>query len=220
MAAQQVAVGEAAVIIYTYPIWVSLFSNPLLGHRLGWAHWGAVAGGFAGVVLVSQPWTAGASGVPTSAFVELIVASVCWGAATVLFQRRFPPAQLAAANGFQLLGGSAVLLAAAVVLAPTQLPVLTGSLAISVLWMGLFGTTFAYIVWFWLLEHHRASTISAYLFLVPLGALGLGVVFTGEGVSPLQAVGIALVLLSIYAVPRSAESPVTRPPDSVLVKND
>lgn len=220
VAARQVAVGEAAVIIYTYPIWVSLFSNPLLGHRLGWAHWTAVVGGFAGVVLVSQPWNAGTSGVPTVAFVELLVAAVSWGSATVLFQRRFRPAQLAAANGFQLLSGSAVLLVAAAALDPTRLPVPTASLAVSVLWMGLFGTTFAYVVWFWLLEQHRASTISAYLFLVPLGALGLGVVFTGEAVSALQAAGIVLVLLSIYAVPRSAVKPGAPAQDHVLVKSD
>ncbi len=202
VAAQQVAVGEAAVVIYTYPIWVSLVSTPLLGHRLGWGHWAAVAGGFAGVVLVSEPWSASAAGVAFVPFAELLAAAVCWAVATVLFQRRFPPRKLAAANGYQLLGGSAALLLLSFLLEPRTLPHWTPSLGLSVVWMGIYGTTFAYVVWFWLLERERASTVSAYLFLVPLGALALGVVFASESVSLLQAVGVLLVLGSIYAVPR------------------
>lgn len=202
VAAQYVAVGEAAVVIYTYPIWVALLSSPLLGQRLGWGHGAAVAGGFAGVFLVSEPWVGASGAVPFVPFLLLLVAAVCWGTATVLFQRRFRPDQLAEANGYQLASGSAVLLAAAFLLQPGALPGPTGTLALSVAWMGLFGTTFAYIVWFWLLERHRAASASAYLFLVPLGALALGVVFTGESVDLVQAAGVALVAASIYGVPR------------------
>jgi probable blue pigment (indigoidine) exporter len=210
VAAQRVAVGEAAVLIYTYPIWVALFAAAWMGQRLRWLHWVAVGAGFGGVVLVSAPWDAGSRAVPIGAFLELIVAAVAWASATVVFQRRFRPEQLRAANGMQLASGALVLLAASLVFARGSLPSPTPSLGLAVLWMGLFGTTFAYVVWFWLLERHRAATVSAYLFLVPLGALGLGVVFTGELVGPLQAAGVALVLASIYVVARAGRA---RPSD-------
>lgn len=203
VAAQQVAVGEAAVVIYTYPIWVALFTAPLLGVRLGWGHWAAVAGGFAGVFLVSEPWSSASAAVPALPFLELLLAAVCWGGATVVFQRRFRPEQLATANAYQLLGGSVALLGATVALGPGEWPTPSVSLLASVLWMGFFGTTFAYVVWFWLLEREPAARLSAFLFLVPLGALALGVAFAQESVSWVQAVGVVLVLASIYGVPRS-----------------
>ncbi len=206
VAAGQVAVGEAAVVIYTYPIWVSLLAGPWLGHRPSRVHWAAVAGGFAGVVLVSEPWAAAGPGVPFVPFAELVASAVAWAVGTVLVQRWFSPRELAAANGYQLAGGSATLLAFAIVAEPGHLPVPTVGLGLSVLWLGVFGTAFAYIVWFWMLERHRAATVSAYLFLVPLGALGLGVAFRGEVVSLWQAFGIALVLVSIYAVARASAS--------------
>lgn len=203
VAAQRVAVGEAAVVIYTYPLWVALFTAPLLGYRLAPTHWAAVAAGFGGVVLVSEPWRAASASASAVPFAELLAAAVAWGGSTVVFQRRFRPEQLAAANGLQLVSGAAVLGVAAAVAGPWTVGPVGLPFVASLLWMGLFGTTFAYIVWFWMLERHRASTVAAYLFLVPLGALALGVVFTGEAISAPQAAGIALVLASVYAVARA-----------------
>ncbi len=207
VAAGQVAVGEAAVVIYTFPIWVSLFAAPWLGHRPSRLHWAAVAGGFVGVVLVSEPWAAAGPGVPVVPFAELLAAAVSWAVGTVLFQRWFSSEELAAANGYQLIGGAVALLLAAVVAEPASVPAPSAALALSVVWLGVFGTAFAYIVWFWLLERHYAPTVSAYLFLVPLGALALGVAFTGETVSVAQTAGVVLVLASIYAVARASARP-------------
>ncbi len=204
VAAGSVAAGEAAVVIYTFPLWVALFSVPALGRHLGRAHWVAVAAGFAGVVLVSEPWSTSLKGVPILPFGELLGAAVCWAGATVVFQRRFQPEQLASANGLQLFGGSLALAAMAIVWDHGQLPHPTASLGLSVLWLGLFGTAFAYVVWFWLLGRQAASTLSAYTFLVPLGALGLAVIFQGESVGLGQAVGVVLVLLGVYAVARAS----------------
>lgn len=212
VAAQVVAPGEAAVVIYTFPLWVALFSVPVLGRRLGAAHWGAVAAGFSGVVLVSEPWAASTLGVPVVPFAELLAAAVSWAGATVLFQRRYRPEQLATANGFQLVGGALTLLVLAVAVDATTLPSPSVSLGVSVLWLGGFGTAFAYIVWFGLLGREQAATLSAYTFLVPLGALGLGAVFLGETVDAIQAAGIALVLLGVYGIARAGRRRL--PPDA------
>jgi drug/metabolite transporter (DMT)-like permease len=202
VAASRVAAGQAAVVIYTFPLWVALFSAPLLGRRLTGGHLAAVTVGFAGIVLLSEPWSAGAGLGTSVAFVELLAAAVSWAIATVLFQRRFRPEELPEANLWQLVGGSAALLPAAVLVHPGALPSFTLPLVVSLLWLGLFGTAFAYAIWFALLARLPASTLSAYSFLVPLAALGLSVAFASEVVNAVQAVGIALVLVSIAAVAR------------------
>ncbi len=202
VAASRVAAGQAAVVIYTFPLWVALFSAPVLGRRLTTGHIAAVSVGFGGIVLLSQPWSAGASVGSSVALAELLAAAVSWAIATVLFQRRFRAEELPEANLWQLVGGSAALLPAALLVPFGTVPSFGGPLLLSLVWLGVFGTAFAYAVWFALLARMPAATLSAYSFLVPLVALALSVAFVGERIDGVQAGGIALVLASIYFVAR------------------
>jgi drug/metabolite transporter (DMT)-like permease len=202
-AAGSVPAGEAAVVIYTYPLWVAVLSIPVLRARLNPMHWGSIAAGFAGILLVSEPWAASGGKTPLLPVVELLAAAVSWATATVVVQRRFRPEEMAAVNGYQLLGGAAVLVVVALALDPRHLPVSTPSLWISVVWLGVFGTAFAYAVWFQLLGKVPAATLSAYAFLVPLVALGASAAFLGERLDLAQGAGVALVVGSIYGVSRA-----------------
>jgi drug/metabolite transporter (DMT)-like permease len=203
IAASAVAPGTASVIVYTFPLWVALFSPAVLGTKLGGAHWAAVAIGFGGVILVSQPWITRGGSAGLQSYAELLGAAVAWAAGTVLIQRRFPPGTLAIANGYQLLGGALFLAAASLSTGQVTLAPGSGQLWVAVLWLGLYGTAFAYGVWFFLLERMHASTLSALSFLVPLTALALSAVFFAERLAPVQLLGVALVLVGIYLVGRS-----------------
>ncbi len=211
VAAPAVAPGETAVIVYTFPLWVALVSPSLLGLGLGRRHWLAIAVGFAGVVLVSEPWSAGIGGDRLVPFVELLAAAVSWAVATVLFQRRFEPAVLPRANGVQLLGGAAALAVAAIALGDVRGSFAAPGLWISVVWLGLFGTAFAYGVWFHLLRTVHAPALSAYSFLVPLTTLALSAALFGERLSLVQLLGVVLVLSGIFLVGSSRFAVVRRP---------
>jgi drug/metabolite transporter (DMT)-like permease len=194
--------GQAAVVIYTYPLWVAFLSVPLLRRPLAGEHWVFVALGFTGVLLVSEPWTGGASRASVVPLVELVGAAIAWALSTVLAQRRFRPEAMLAVNGYQLLGGAVVLVGAALVLDPGRWPSASVPLVVSVLWLGLLGTSFAYAVWFWLLGRVPAATLSAYAFLVPIVALGASALLFGERLGIGQAVGVLLVIASVYGIAR------------------
>jgi len=164
---------------------------------------GSVLVGFAGVVLVADPWVGG-SPPPWSAIVELLVGAVSWAVGTVLMQRWFRGEEMQEANLYQLLGGSVALVGASLVLEP-GLPTLSLPLLGILLWLGGVGTAFAYSVWFWLLSRRRAAPLSANLFLVPVVALTASAVLFGERLSWFQYVGVAAVLVSIYLTNRNAE---------------
>ena len=202
-AQRDVLPGVAAVVIYTFPLWVAIFSLPLLGHRLSLRHWGSVALGFAGVALISQVLVGGSNGVYLPAIAALLGAALSWGVATVLFQRRFRASQMIAANFYQLLGGSSALLAWTVVIAPVPGPKLDLGLAVTLLWMGVLGTAVAYGIWAMLLGRTRAATVSAYLFLVPVITLAASAVIFGERLTYFQLAGVALVAGSIYGIGRA-----------------
>jgi probable blue pigment (indigoidine) exporter len=200
---QTVLPGLAAVVIYTFPLWVAVLSPSLLGHRLTARHWIAVGAGFLGVALISQVWSAVGGDFPLRAILELLGAAVAWALGTVLFQRRFSRDQLREANAFQLFGGTAALLALVLVFGLTPLPSMTVDFGLTLLWLGILGTAFAYVIWFDLLGRTRAATLSAYVFLVPVVALIASAVFLGERLSPIQILGVGLVFVSIYGIGRA-----------------
>ena len=205
VAARAVLPGVAAVVVYTYPLWVALLSAPVLSHRLTRRHWVSVAGGFVGVALISQVGALVGTNVPLWAILELLVAAVAWGVGTVVIQRRFRREEMLEANFYQLLGGTVGLLLLTLVLAPTPTPSWGWQLGVTVFWLGILGTAIAYSIWFDLLGRTRAATLSAYLFLVPVVALAASAIVFSERLTWLQLVGVVLVLASIYGIGRAPE---------------
>ncbi len=198
--------GIGAVLTYTFPLWVAILSPGVLGHRLTARLWGAVALGFGGVVLVSQPWAGAGGPVSYVAVLELLGAAVAWAVGTVLFQRRFRREEMLEANGLQLVGGTVGLVALLLILGPGRTPTFSTNLVLALLWLGILGTAAAYTVWFYLLGRTRAATLSAYAFLVPVVALIASAGLFGERLSAVQFLGVALVLVSIFGIGRAPET--------------
>jgi probable blue pigment (indigoidine) exporter len=205
VAAERVLPGLAAVVIYTFPLWVALLSAPVLGYRLAPLQWAAIAGGFVGVALISQIWLAAAGHAPILPILELVAAALAWAIGTVLFQRRFRREEMPEANAYQLIGGAIGLVVITLAFTPTPLPHFTVALWVAALWLGVLGTAIAYAIWFLLLGRTRAAKLSAYTFLVPVVALAASAVFFGERLSLVQLAGVGLVLLSIFGIARATD---------------
>ena len=211
-AARLVTPGLAAIVIYTFPLWVAVLAIPVLGTRLGRWQWGAVGIGFAGVVLISGIGLAGSAPFPLSAAAVLGLAAIAWAIGTVLTRRRFDRTEMLEANVYQLVGGTLGLVVAVALLEPLPLPRLSPDLAFSVIWLGVMGTAVAYSIWYTLLGRISPAPLSAYLFLVPVVALSASAVFFGERLSAIQLAGVALVLVSIYGVSRGTPVGSARAP--------
>lgn len=209
-AARLVTPGLAAIVIYTFPLWVAVLAIPVLGTRLGQWQWGAVGVGFAGVVLISGIGVAGSQTFPLPAAVALALAAIAWAVGTVLTRRRFDRSEMLEANVYQLVGGTLGLAVAVALLEPLPLPRVTPELGFSVIWLGVMGTAVAYSIWYTLLGRTSAASLSAYLFLVPVVALSASALFFGERLSLVQLGGVALVLLSIYGVSRGTPAASAR----------
>ena len=198
VAAPAIPPGQTAVLVYTFPLWVTLLSGPWLGEWPTRSQLGAVGLGFGGVVLVSQPWATGSSALPLVPVAELLFAAIAWGLGTVAFKRRFHGEAVAVANGWQLAGGALALLVAGVAFGP-RTPVAAGwGLVGVVAWLGLLGTGLAYSIWFRLLDRWPAVTVTGFTFLVPLVALAASSLVLGERLVPAQLVGVAAVFVAIY----------------------
>jgi drug/metabolite transporter (DMT)-like permease len=68
----------------------------------------------------------------------------------------------------------------------------------AILYMGLFGSAVAYLLYYWLLRYLEASQLSAFTYLLPVLASILGILALGEKGSWTEILGGALALGGVY----------------------
>jgi drug/metabolite transporter (DMT)-like permease len=68
----------------------------------------------------------------------------------------------------------------------------------ALLYMAIFSSAVAYVFYFWLLRYLQASQLSAFTYLLPVVATGLGILWLGERGSGGQVLGGVLALSGVY----------------------
>jgi len=68
----------------------------------------------------------------------------------------------------------------------------------SVIYMAVFSSAVAYVLYFWLLKYLQASQLAAFTYLLPVIATILGIIWLGERGSLMQIVGGGLALAGVY----------------------
>ena len=190
--------GFTALLLTTSPMGTALLS-PLAGERapraIGWL---GVALGFAGTVVLIEPWRAGAVPLLPAAAVEVSV--VVW-AAGALWARRiredFHPMAITVA---QMGSGAVLLLTLSAVRGEALVgPVSTRAL-LALAYLVVFGSSVAFATYFYLLRHWEATRVATSTYVNPVVALVLGVVFLGETVTWGMVAGTAVVLAGVALV--------------------
>lgn len=196
---ERVTSGLAGVLNGSTPLFTLLFAlGALPEERLSTARGLGLGLGFLGVVLVVGPWDANplTSSIPGQ--LACLGASACYAVAFV-YTRRFvsgsgyPPGTLAAG---QLGAAALVLWLAAPVVARGEVA-LTPPVVGSVVALGAVGTGVAYLLYYRLIAEAGATNTSMVTYLIPLVAVGLGVVVLGEPVGWNLFVGAAVVILGV-----------------------
>ena len=67
-----------------------------------------------------------------------------------------------------------------------------------VFYTGLFSSTIAYLLYYWLLRYLEASQLASFSYLLPVSASALSILFLGERGSWLELLGGILALLGVY----------------------
>lgn len=193
--------GTAAVLIYLQPILVGLLAWMLLGEGLGPAKIVGLLLGFSGIVAVSAGGIA--REVSTAGVVFATVAALSWALGTVYFKRVEDRVSTLWAISLQFLAGGIVLGAIGLLTESPSEMRFTAPFIASLLYSSLIGTGLAWVLWFGLVRAGEASRVAAYIFVVPIVSIVLGIVFLDEPLSPSLAVGAALVVGGIYLVNRA-----------------
>ena len=186
--------GVAATVNALQPVFVVALSCALLGAPLRWGAVGAALGGVMGVALLVVQPGATLDGLGVTAGLG---AAAAMALGTVLAKRWQPPVPALTFTAWQLVAGGLLLAPFALTLEPPPPPLTLPNLA-GFVWLGLFGAAVSYFLWFRGLARLGPQAVSPLVLLSPVTAILLGWLAAGETFTPLQLLGVALVMLSVW----------------------
>ena len=195
--------GSAAVLVYLQPILVGLLAWPLLGETLTATKVFGLLLGFSGIVAVSAGSFSGAANALSPLGVVLGASSALfWALGTVIFKKHEERISTLWAVALPFMVGGAVLTAFGLLVEPWGEITWNAPFVASVLYSGVVGISLAWVIWFALVRAGEASRVASYIFVVPLTAVLIGVVFLDEPLGYTLLIGAAFVVSGIYLVNR------------------
>ncbi|MBW9063403.1 EamA family transporter [Rhizobium herbae] len=191
--------GVAATVGAIQPLIVVALARLLIGTAIRPVTIAAGLVGMAGVgLLVLTPSAA----LDSIGIIAGLAGAVSMAFGTVLTRRWTPPVSSLTFTAWQLTAGGALLLPAALLIEPT-LPVPTTANLLGIIWLGLIGAAFTYLLWFRGLAKLEPAAVASLGFLSPLVATLLGWGLLGQNLTMMQIVGMVAVLVSVWMAQRT-----------------
>ncbi|CCQ73221.1 DMT family transporter [Magnetospira sp. QH-2] len=200
---QTLSASTSAILLFTNPLWVGLAAPFLLGERLTVL---AKVGLVIGVIGVAFAVGGGHLSHDPTGYVLGLGGGLAFACATLgqkKFQVRVRPFVLAFWQ--MLIGGSALLLAAAVT-GHIWIGGLQGADWATFLWLAIPSSTGSFGLWAVALSKGGAARSSGFLFLVPLFAVLLSVLILQTPIEPRQLLGGLMIGFAIWAINRRSKS--------------
>ncbi len=181
--------GLAALMVYTQPIFASVFEYLILKGRFTGIQWVALALGFTGVSITMvntprlDPWA-----------LLGLAAGVLWGLGSVLYSmwfRGLDPRASLASSSLLTIPLAALLIPVDPSFNPT--PIGLGL----VLLVAMVAQVLGFLIWFRAMSLERPSTVSIILMLTPIVALYLSHIMLNSPLTPMQGFGSLVAVLGI-----------------------
>jgi drug/metabolite transporter (DMT)-like permease len=218
---QRISSGLAGALSGTTPLVTLLLARIFGVGRLTLARVLGLALGLAGVVLLAGPWHDGSRAVSLAGVLAALGAATCYAGSYVyarrlLTNRGTEPLVLSAA---QLTAG-ALMLGATMPWIRSQPIMLSSTVALSVVALGVLSTGIAYVFNYRLIQDEGPTAASMTNYLAPVVAVALGVAFVDERLSWNLAVGTAVVLLGVWIAERNPEEQGAAASDTLVPSED
>lgn len=193
IAAYRLPGGVAATAGAIQPLLVVLFSWIILNEQPSKLSIVAAIAGFVGVGLLVLGPTARLDRV---GIVAAIAGAATMGLGTVLVKRWQRPVSLLVFTAWQLAVGGIVLLPIALAI-EGPITHLSMTNLLGFIYLGVVGTGIAYALWFRGIDKLKASAVSSLGLMSPLIATLIGFFFLHQTFTPIQLIGIVLVLMGV-----------------------
>jgi drug/metabolite transporter (DMT)-like permease len=190
----------AAILNGTTPIFTALFAHIFIREeRLTRRKLIGVLVAFSGIVMIFVPGLLGISNLGGSIWglLAFVTAAVSYGISLVYGRRNLIGLPPLVGPTMQLIGGSLILLPAALLSEGMldHIPALPSLGAL--LFLAVFGTAIAYVLYYKILERTSATFLSLVTYFLPPAGAFLGVIFLDEELAWNAVAGCALVIVGV-----------------------
>jgi drug/metabolite transporter (DMT)-like permease len=224
---QRTGAGLGSVMIDSQPLAVALMALWLFGERIGLWGWLGLAVGVLGISLIGLPdsWILSlgerlhlwlehpAIALPDRLGLQhwaeqlfqsgewlMLLAALSMAVGTVLLRLVCRYADPVSATGWHMILGGLPLFAMSAFTESEQWIHLEAFDWLALSYSTIFGSAIAYGLFFYFASSGSLTSLSSLTFLTPVFALICGNLFLAETLSPIQSIGVALTLVSIYWV--------------------
>jgi len=192
--------GRTSVLVYTMPIWASLFARIVLGERLTMMRGLALVFGAVAVVALMSQNLPELRNAPLGGALTLL-AAMSYGLGTVWLKRRIWHADTAVVVFWQLVLGTIPILAIWWLLRyPPELSRVPATAWLAALFLGILGNGFAYFAWFRVVALLPAGAAGIGALLTPCIAVISSVWLAGETLHPHDVAAIVMIGTALLLV--------------------
>jgi drug/metabolite transporter (DMT)-like permease len=190
--------GKTALLAYTMPFWVVLFSWLILADRPGARQWLSLSIAALGLVCILEPWR-GLGG--NGSAVLAVLGGICWALGVVLSKRLFKRCGVSALvlTTWQMFFGTVLLVAIALAVPGRPIewsPYLIGAL----FYNGVLSSGLAWLLWSYVVEKLPANVAGLSSLVIPIAGLGFAWALLGEVPSKSESVGIVAICIALAIV--------------------
>ncbi|MGB0497058.1 MAG: EamA family transporter [Rubricella sp.] len=201
VAAYKLPGGVAATVGALQPLFVLYLARLLLDQTINPL---AVLAGIGGVLGVAFLVIGPSAALSPIGLIAAIGGAASMALGIVLSRKWQPPVSPLTFTSWQLTAGGVVLLPFAYWSEPA-LPTLDTGAWVGFGYLGLVGGALTYILWFRGIARLGPSSVAPLGLMSPVAATILGWLILGQALTPLQSVGMVLVLVSVWAGPRAQQ---------------
>lgn len=186
--------GVAALIVALQPMLTTLLAAPLLGEKVGRAHWLGLAIGLGGLAMVLAPrleWTG--TGITPATVGACLISVLAIVLGSILQKAKGGSTDLATGTCLQYAGGAMVAGAAAMLTEPMRID-WTPEFTFALGWLVLVLSLGAVLIYYVLIRRGAVARLATLFYLVPPVTAVVAWGLFGETLSPVQLVGMAVTV--------------------------
>ena len=200
------ATDGAIIVPGLAPVFTVLIAWPVLGERIGPRGMAGLLLAFAGLVLVIGP-TGGVDGDRLLGALLFVAGAACWGVYSVLGKSATARFGAVTATLYATTTGALLLLPLAIAESGwSQLAGADGSAWASMLYLAVFGTVLAFVLFYEGVSRIGSSRAAAFALLIPIFGVVASVLILGESVGSGTLVGGIAIVAGLWLVQQPAGS--------------
>ncbi|MBP1948032.1 DMT family transporter [Virgibacillus litoralis] len=195
---QFVDAGKSSVLLYSMPLWSSIFAVKILGEKISAGKVIGLGIGMLGLLTILG-WDIFMVQDPEVIFGELliIVAAIAWASSNVYYRINLQGMNKIQVTAYQMLFGTIGIIIASLFAEWGDPVQLTGESIFYILFTGVLASALCFSVWFLLLSTIDMVTATLSTLLVPVFGLFFGWLILGETLTSGIIVGSMLILVGI-----------------------